>query len=252
MQHLFILCYGRTGSTVVQGLLNRIDGYCIRGERKGVLSGLAKAAVSARREKEEFSPNDIKVGVKSPHYGVSQTSPDRFGKALADLFTREMLTPPEGTRVCGTKDITMSTDWISDAEFDDVIEFIMTRFDDPRIVFLTRRADEVAQSGWWAEISPKSVAENITQTDSRFARAREAYPDRTFLLDYSEFKGTVDGFRRLLEWLGEPVDEAMLEDISSTKLMHLKSHWQQKKSPPPGLLQRAKRKVKLTVKSLIS
>lgn len=252
IQHLFILCYGRTGSTVVQGLLNRLDGYCIRGERKGVLSSLAKAAIMAQNEKDDFAPVDLKDGVKSPHYGVSETNPEYFGSTLAKLFTDEMLTPPPGTRVCGTKDITMSSEMLSQKDFQFVLRFVFERFQSPRVIFLTRNWEEVAQSGWWVKLGPEKVQAIVAESDARFAEACKMYPENTFHLDYSEFKHGVDGFRRLLNWLGEPIDEAMLADISSTKLTHMKTMAQTYDSHQQKLTQRVGSAVKRKAKRIFT
>ncbi|MEL7198564.1 MAG: hypothetical protein AAGL10_09640 [Pseudomonadota bacterium] len=248
MKHIFILCYGRTGSTVVQGLLNRLDGYCIRGERKWVLTGLAKAAGEAAKAHKEFSPSDRERGERSPHYGISEIDPDQFGKTLANTYTQEMLTPPPGTSVCGTKDVTMASHLLSESDFRHVVNFVLTHFHSSRIIFLTRRAGEVAQSGWWAKRDPNDVEDIVAESDRRFTQVCKDHPDRTFHLDYSEFKDSVEGFRRLLRWLGEPIDEEMLADVAGTKLMHLKNQAAPLQNASQGLIGRVGRKIKRILK----
>ncbi|MEL7190697.1 MAG: hypothetical protein AAGK17_14190, partial [Pseudomonadota bacterium] len=60
----------------------------------------------------------------------------------------------------------------------------------------------------------------------------------------SEFKDSVDGFRRLLDWLGEPVDDAILAEVASTRLMHMKENPSSVPEPPQGLIRRVGRKIK--------
>ena len=223
MNHLFILCYGRTGSTVVQNLLNSLDGYCIKGERKGVLNCFATAANRVRSDIESFSESDISRRQRSPHYGISEVNADEFDAALASVYREQLLKPPAGTRVVGTKDVSMDATWMSDLEFANLITFILRAFENPRIVFLTRNHTEVRQSGWWRDMSAHDVENIITCTDRRFRDANSEHPEQTFILDYSEFKDSEEGLRRLLDWLGEDYDEEVITAISNDRLMHMKA-----------------------------
>ena len=47
MQYLFVITYGRSGSTVLLNLLNAIEGYTIRGENCGIVSHLARTVSAA-------------------------------------------------------------------------------------------------------------------------------------------------------------------------------------------------------------
>lgn len=56
--YLFVVTYGRSGSTLVQGLLNSIPGYLIRGENRGVLYRLYQYhSRSRRRATSSAAPN---------------------------------------------------------------------------------------------------------------------------------------------------------------------------------------------------
>ena len=244
LQHLFVLCYGRTGSTVVQRYLNTFSGYSIRGERKGVLNALSKAAAQVRREISLGKKSDIAKGVRSPHYGISEVSFDNFSSALANAFTRECLRPSSDTRVCGFKDVSVAADTLSEIEFRDLMTFIFGSFRTPRVVFLTRNHDEVAKSGWWKDLNPDDVQTIVESTNKRFQSICHENPDRTLIIDYSEFKDEPKGLRRLAEWLGERVDENALTDISTERLTHMKGG---AANTTGSRLSRAKRGIELII-----
>lgn len=219
MKHLFVVTYGRSGSTVLLNLLNAIDGYCIRGENQGVLKQLGIAASQTRKVAEEYKPKE--PGVEHPWYGIDLADTDGFERALADAFVRYVLVPPANARVTGFKEIRYTPQRMSDEEFDQVIAFMLTAFDDARIVFNTRDWRQVAKSGWWAKLAPRKVRRIVGACDERFRRAHARYPERTFMIDHARFNGNPDGFSPLLQWLGETPDRERVRAVSETRLVHL-------------------------------
>ena len=122
---------------------------------------------------------------------------------------------------------------MSDEEFDQVIAFMLTAFDDPRIVFNTRDWRQVSKSGWWAKQPPDEVRQIIEACDERFRRAHARYSDRTFMIDHADYNGNPDGFSPLLAWLGESLDEERVRGVSEKRLTHLV------KPPKAGRLRRS-------------
>ena len=105
--YVFIVTYGRSGSTLVQKILNSIPGYCVRGENNNGLFYIyqvwremtqARAIVALRRQKRQSESDH-------PWYGAELIEPDAFGHALRRTFVDEVLRPPKGTRVAGFKEI---------------------------------------------------------------------------------------------------------------------------------------------------
>ena len=132
-----------------------------------------------------------------------------------------MLLPPDGARVVGFKEIRYNPEFLSEEQFDEVIDFIMTAFDEPRIVFNLRSWKELANSGWWAEWPRRKVRREIETCDARFRRAHARYPDRTFMIDHAQYDGKPEGLRHLLDWLGETVDDTVMQEVSERRLGHL-------------------------------
>lgn len=223
MQYVFIVTYGRSGSTLVQALLNAIDGYCIRGENGAIANHLAQAVGALERMKQKSHDNDL--APDTPWYGFANTQLEPFAQGLAEFFVEEILKPPEGTRVTGFKEIRYAHGDLSESEYDTTIEFLAQRFPNSRFIFNTRDGDEVSKSGWWAtakRTTPRSVRAMVKRCDERFARSCERLGTRAFLIDYSQYNRKPEGFLPLLKWLGEELSLERIEDVCSKNLTHVK------------------------------
>ena len=237
MQYLFVVTYGRSGSTALINLLNAIDGYCIRGENGGVIAQLAKAAHTLHASHtEQTRPRN--TGPDSPWYGIDQAQPEGFARALADEFICGVLAPPTGTRVTGFKEIRYMPQHLSDDEFNQTITFMAANFANSRFIFNTRDAGEVSRSGWWAtskKHSASDVKKLVTQSDARFQSWNDKLQERAFMVDHAQYDGKPEGFGPLLDWLGEELPAQRLEEISQERLNHLKTDKAKEKQSPSRL-----------------
>ncbi len=219
MKHLFVVTYGRSGSTALVNLLNAIDGYCIRGENLGLVGHLSAASKAARDAVLQHGQGERDV--ENPWYGIDRVDAAGFERALVTAFIENVLVPPEGARVLGFKEIRYGPQIMSDEAFDDTIAFMLSAFDDARIVFNMRNWRQVARSGMWAKRPMKQVRRIVETCDGRFRRAHARNPDRTFLIDQAQYDGDPEGFSPLLEWLGETPDKERVRQVSERRLTHL-------------------------------
>lgn len=233
MEYVFVVTYGRSGSTALQNVLNAIDGYCIRGENGGIASKLAEAAHILHEFQIVHGPENTTP--QDPWYGIAEVEPAQWKATLAERFTNEVLRPPEGTRVIGFKEVRYMPHRQSEEEFHITMDFLTSAFPGARVVFNTRNAVEVSQSGWWrtsGKFTPKQVEGWVAEADRRFNVAKAKLGERAFMIDHAQYKGNPDGFLPLLEWLGEELPRETLEEIGARKLTHL-SHLAQVKTPAP-------------------
>lgn len=221
MQYLFVITYGRSGSTVLLNLLNAIDGYTIRGENSGVVNHLSRTvSLLAAVQKE---PHAKAVNPSAPWYGILEPDVDTWGRRLAQAFEAEFLRPEPDTRVLGFKEIRYTIDEMSDTDYHDTIDFLARYFPGSRFIFNTRDWSEVAESGWWRYYPDvRRVRDIIRSGDRRFRASVETLGDRAFLIDYADFKGKPEGFRPLIDWLGAALSDEALARITEQKLRHMK------------------------------
>lgn len=230
---VFIVTYGRSGSTLTQNLLNSIPGYCIRGENGNLGYHLARAYHLAASEENFVQRRSSRpawtvptLGTpRDPWFGAENVDPEALGTALFDAFRRHVLCLPAGTRVGGFKDIKFH----SDARFFfDFLAILERFFPNTRFLFQSRRADRVARSGWWARHDPTKVAEIVRTADGLFRDFMQMRPSSTFLIDYDELyvEQSAD-MKDLFDFLGEHYDERRVANVLSQRLDHMRA-------PPPA------------------
>ncbi|NDR58937.1 sulfotransferase [Aliiruegeria sabulilitoris] len=220
MKHIFIVTFGRTGSTALLKTLNAIEGACIRGQNGALLCSLAEAAETLADRHRERSGNRARL-TGNPWYGIDEANPDDFARSLAQSFARNVLNPPEGTRITGFKEINYTDETLTDRNFDAVLGFMLRYFEDPHIIFLTRDPVEASQSGWWQDRDQDVVTDVLEMTIERFHKAHAANPERSFLIDHADFDRNPAGLLPLLDWLGETLPMDLLANSLEERLLHL-------------------------------
>ncbi len=219
--YVFVITYGRSGSTLVQNLLNGIDGYCIRGENNSTLRHLSEAwsAMSSVGPMSGVRTAHVETNPTHPWYGAELTDPAQFGKTLANVFVRDILKLPPGTRVGGFKEIRYL---MPRGAFNKYMKFILDVFPNPRFVFNTRNPVDVAKSGWWADVDTDRVMKQLGEAESVWTDFMKRHPAKCLKLHYDDYVARPECFDALFDFLGEPRDPALVERVLDTKLSHMK------------------------------
>lgn len=218
--YVFVVTYGRSGSTVVQNLLNAIPGYCIRGENGNALSGLARSwhLMNVAEPRIGLKARGVPSTPEEPWYGAELAEPWRYGSYLANVFVREVLALPAGTRVGGFKEIRFHTE---PQFFQPYLGFIRRFFPKARFIFNTRSHDAVLKSGWWADMDETRARKQLEQAEALFAAHIAAHPTISLHLHYDDYAGNPEGFRPLFDFLGEPFDQDLVAGVLNRRLDHL-------------------------------
>jgi hypothetical protein len=208
-EFLFIVTYGRSGSTLLMGLLNALPGFCIRGENQGVLYDLFQfhsKAVAARGKQDKNAP----LPPQNPWYGIDGYLAELAVVRIRQLVIDTLLRPEPGTRVAGFKEIRW---WMPQpVEFLDFIEAV---FPGARFLLNTRKLDDVANSAWFR--NEAGVREKLEPLEQRLRDAVGRRGDRGYHVHYDDYVADHSVLRPMFEWLGEKYDPDQVAEVFSVE-----------------------------------
>lgn len=208
---ILIVSYGRSGSTLVQGLVNGIDNVLVRGENLDFCYGLYSAWKSLVETRRDYAV-PFCHSVTSPWYGAHRVNPERFVFGLRRLV-RGQLVPdhlPAGT-VYGFKEIRYAD---HPEDFEQYLEFLTMVFPKPAFIFTKRNHADVASSSWWKESSAADVASVLARMDDAYDRYLESH-DNAFVIRYEEMVSGPPGVRPMLDFLGARMSDDTIREILS-------------------------------------
>jgi len=211
---ILIVTYGRSGSTLLQGVLNTIDGVRVTGENFEFCYHIYRSWKSLTNAKEikGTKKND---NPQYPWYGASELNPERFLSGLVPLVREQLMgVRPDTTQpiVYGFKEIR----YINHLdELGDYLDFLNRIMPNPAIIFNVRTHADVMRSGWWKHTNPIKTKAILEKADQAFS----AYSDNhsnAFLIRYEEVIKGYDGLQPLLHFLGAEVDKSNLSKTLGT------------------------------------
>ena len=209
--YIFIVTYGRSGSTLLQGILNSIPDYCIRGENDGVVNHFRLACGRLGAAREKYS--QIGATPADPWYGIDRFNKDRMLEALRALMVEQVLQPPEGTRCVGFKEIRYAKKMVGDLP--EHLAFMRKMFPGAGFVFNSRNLDAVIRSGWWK--NHENPREFLEDFESSMKAAFEQHSDYSIWIRYDDYVAVPETLASLYEFLDEPFDLARVKHTLSLK-----------------------------------
>jgi hypothetical protein len=205
-RYVFIVTYGRSGSTLLMSLLNTIPGYRINGENYNALYRLyqADAAITKAFQKHSDSRHLVSRGA---WYGAPRMRPQLFRYELAASFVAHVLRPEPGDRVLGFKEIRYIKSDMPDLT--GFLGFLRRTFPDCKIIFNHRNVTDVANSSWWA-----NSGRSVDKLEAADARLRAIPDDEQHLhFFYDDIDDSLKNIRALFEFLGEEPDERAVREV---------------------------------------
>jgi hypothetical protein len=208
---LFIVTYGRSGSTLLQGIIGSNPGYLIRGENNDALFGLYTSYKNLLIGKSQY--DDIVLESDHPWYGINLTDPEKYAQQLARVFIQYVIQPATNNRVIGFKDIRYI---YHQEQLDDYLDFLLAAFQ-PKIVFNIRKAEDVAKSAWWKEMPTDRAVDTIAKCNEAFRSYARENPERCYLVDYDTYVTNPDVLRGLFAFLQEPFSRDKIDELLRRK-----------------------------------
>ena len=209
--HILVVTYGRSGSTLLQGLLNSIPGTLVRGENGNVFSTFFEIFrhmhTMRLKHANAFTAN-------RPWFGISEISDSTLIEALRPTARALLLGDlvSESSLVClGFKEVRY--DELGD-NLADYLDFLQELFPKAEVIFNTRDLSATCQSGWWKDRDPSAVHAHLSEVEKQFFDYA-AGRSNCFQIRYEDVVGKSQVLRDLFVFLGAEYDENRVDAVLS-------------------------------------
>jgi len=210
-KHCFIVTYGRSGSTLLQAMLNSLPGYVIRGENGGLVE-FARLLVR-RLDRVRASSNPPSSSPSDAWYGLAAIDRTGLLRGLGEVLEREVIRPPADARCVGFKEIRYGPQDTPD--LGDLLNFMSEVFERSCFIFNARRLEDVAKSQWWAN-RPDSL-QYLQSCEERMRTAHASGAYQSYWVDYDSYSSHPEELSGLFEFLGEPFDLQAVRDVLAVR-----------------------------------
>jgi hypothetical protein len=206
LTYVFVVTYGRSGSTLLQGILSATPGVVIRGENGGVIADLFAYHRTVARHRDRLARDDV-LPPSHPWWGIDGYPDTTALRDLRTLLLDTVLRPDDSTKVVGFKEI----DWPRE-DLADLFAFMRAVFPGARFVLNTRDLEQVASSKWWAR-NPDALAE-LTAMEQRYVAALDTLGDDAWRrVHYDDWVADPKKLMDLFDWLGIEFDEPRVRAV---------------------------------------
>jgi hypothetical protein len=199
--YLFVVTYGRSGSTLVAGLLNTLPGYLIRGENRDALHHLYRFHRTLVAESAKGPKANLRKKTH-PFWGIADFPAEKSLTGIRQLVLDTVLRPKPETRVTGFKEIR----WYHE-DLEDYVAWLREVFPGARFLVNTRAHESVLKSKWWAEGDAEHNAAHLAEIEGRMLALAESLGDAAYRIHYDDYVADPGVLRGMFAWLGEEFDE---------------------------------------------
>jgi hypothetical protein len=217
---VFVVTYGRSGSTLTQGMLNTLPRTLVRGENNLYLLPLYRAYAGLDTFRSQFGGRGA-AKASSAFYGLREVDLDDFATAVHDLVQRQLLgdVPVADVDRLGFKEVLWHR--IRPKEWPGFFDFVDRAFGDPLYVLNRRDVAMTTTSGFWRK-KPEAAARQITRIRRLQEFLRETRPQRAFDTRFEAITSTdhnvaADQLRRLAEFVTGSCDDELLAALFATR-----------------------------------
>lgn len=223
--YVFVITYARSGSTLLQSLLNSVPGVQIRGENNNALFHMFRTFQAVQQAKALHGKQA--TARDTPWYGAENLTPASFKRNLLNLFVAGVLKPSDDAKVIGFKEIRHIPFFMSETEFNQYCQFILNSFPKAKIIFNSRNPVDVSKSAWLREQPSATVIRGVRAADERFRKFAIRAPEmakRVIHLEYDKYIQDDGEIHRLFDFLGFEYDKARVRGVMDKRLTHAQLH----------------------------
>lgn len=213
-QSILIVTYGRSGSTLLLSLLNKIDGVIIRGENFNMCFHMFQTYQSILKTKAQKGRL-----TQSPFYGAELLDEVYYLKQMRETVKTLLLANKkndESIRCYGFKEIRYESHLELLPEF---LDFLQKIFPKVCFIFNTRKKEDVAKS--WISLKWKTDKEEcirrVEEMDTAFSKYIKLHQKNSFHIAYEDIIGKTERLKSLYSFLGAQYQEKKVDDVLAYK-----------------------------------
>ena len=210
LSYVFVMTYGRSGSTLLMGLLNTIPGYLIRGENDDALRFLFDFHRTCVSRSKHWPVERVRRKTDA-FYGIGDFPP---ALSLADtrrLAVDTLLRPRPDTRVTGFKEIR----WWRHDDLDAYVAWLREVFPGARFLVNTRNHADVLKSKWWAKGDDNTA--HLAEIERRLLETATGLGDAAYRVHFDDYVADPSTLAPMFAWLGEEYDAESVRDTMARK-----------------------------------
>ncbi len=198
----------------MQGILNGVDGCCVRGENANFLLGLYEAYRSIGIAKEM---GEHALLPTHPWYGGHSFDEQKFISSARKIFN-EQLAFPYGTKLAGFKEIRWSKSELRNNTIKEYMNFLDTLLKGVKIVFLTRNIKDIFESQIRADFDHTGINfEHFVEGAENFYSEIRSVSIPVFEIDYDDITHISAKMNKMFDFLEVEFDIKKINLIISTK-----------------------------------
>lgn len=207
MRSLYVVTYGRSGSTLLTGYLSKLPGIDLKGEN--YLFPLPLADAEARLADAVALKYRGRQRSSSPWYGSHLFNLERWQRDVRRALLNQLYPRQPIPKTIGFKEIRW---WyrLSEQDFDRKLQWLVGIRPPGGIVFLTRDLDKTMAGAWWATQSDEDRAQSragLERFETLALRYAAEHPDHSVHVTYEDFTASAEPARKICAMLGTPFDE---------------------------------------------
>lgn len=218
---VFVVTYGRSGSTLTQGMLNTLPRTLVRGENNLYVLPMFRAYDGLEAFKAKYGgPGSAKTS--SAFYGLGDVDLGAFAASVRELVQRQLLGGIALSDVdrLGFKEVLWHR--VKPAEWSAFFAFLDLAFVDPLYVLNRRDVAMASSSGFWQKKQPGVAEQQINRVRRLQDFLRESRPDRCFDTQFEAMTNddhdvAADQLRRLAEFVTGSCDDDLLAALFTTR-----------------------------------
>ena len=228
MNHTLIITHGRTGSTLLQGILNAIEGWHIKGENFNFPYGLYlshQALLKSGGFKDKGDPSSP----TNPWFGVGDYNLEYYSQQVCSLIENTLLSGQANKIItnCGFKEIRYFDLFKNDPSGENLsgyLDFLTKTLHPCKLVILQRNLKDVIKSDWWAEEDQKSILKLLTGFNDFLLSYSQKNKDITFCIDYEDMISKGEKLNQLFKFLdAAPTDSDLNKTLMTKHSYNLRS-----------------------------